>query len=163
MESAGGIITGMKEQDVTSEYLRAAKPNEGAITYDEGYDVKLHQDEIDMAEWLHNTFGGDIQLLKEVNEDKHKTPDYLWRGKMWDLKKLSSEKAANSALRHGLQQIRDNPGGIFLDFQNWSFSLNLLLEVIDKRVKWYRPNEDEKIDILIISDGKLFCAIRYKN
>ena len=145
--------------DVTSEYLKSAKPGIGNITLDKGYTESKHREEIKIAQWLHDTIGGDIVLLCETNEDKVKTPDYLWNEKMWDLKTISSEKAANSAVRHGIAQIRENPGGIILDFGDREFSLSALLDVIDRRMGWYDTNGS--VDILVLSKGKLISAKRY--
>lgn len=104
-------------EDVTEEYLSLATPGQGRVTYEDGYDKSLHQGEIIFSEWLFKTFGGDIRLLTEINRDKISTPDYLWRDREWDLKTTSTEKSADAAIRHGLKQIRRNPGGIFLDYR----------------------------------------------
>ena len=65
-------------EDVTREYLASAVPGQGSVTYEAGYKTKSHQDEINMSEWLHRTFGGDIKLLKESDVKNHKRPDFLW-------------------------------------------------------------------------------------
>ena len=67
--------------DVTEEYMQAATPEQGSITYEDGYKVKNHQAEIQMADWLHRTFGGDVKLLKESNVKNQETPDFLWQKK----------------------------------------------------------------------------------
>ena len=77
-------------EDVTREYLDHAVPGQGSVTLEDGYRAKGHQDEIDMAEWLHRTFGGDIRLLKESDIKNQKRPDFLWNGKAWELKGTSS-------------------------------------------------------------------------
>lgn len=96
-------------EDVLEEYLSTAMPGTDSITYDEGYNIGGHTAEIKTAQWLHDNLGGDIVLLNERNEDKVKTPDYIWRGKRWDLKSVSTEKAANSAVRHGLSKYKKIP------------------------------------------------------
>ncbi len=143
-------ITRMEEQDVTSEYLKAATPGEGTITYDDGYNTQQHQLEVDFSYWIHNTFGGEIRLLKEINEQKVKTADYRWRGKLWDLKTVTTEKAANAAVRHGLQQIRENPGGIFLDYRGVVVDMDMLKDVLKKRMQWRK--DASAVDIMIILD-----------
>ena len=35
--------------DVTKEYLNSAMPGHGAVTYEEGYQIKGHQDEIKIS------------------------------------------------------------------------------------------------------------------
>ncbi len=74
-------------------------------------------------------------LMNESAVDGKKMPDHLWRGRMWDLKTISSKKAANSAIRHGLQQIREIPGGIILDLVDHSFSMEQLETVMHKRMQ----------------------------
>ena len=95
--------------DVTAEYFSLAKPGTGSITYQPGYDMrKKHEPERAGAKWIHDTFGGDVIVLTETNRQNEKTPDYLWRESFWDWKTVSTEKASNGAVRHGLQQIRMN-------------------------------------------------------
>ena len=60
--------------DVTQEYLDSATPGQGTITYEEGYKQGRHRDEIEKAEWLRDTFGGDIRLLRESSEKNQDTP-----------------------------------------------------------------------------------------
>ncbi len=101
------------EQDVTIEYINNAKPKTGRILFENGYNYGCHDDEINMAEWLYNTFGGDIILLSEHNKPfGKKYSDYEWNGKYWELKNLKSEKSVDSAIRKAISQIYDNPGGI---------------------------------------------------
>ena len=138
--------------DVTDEYLRIATPGQGAITYDAAYDMGLHQAEVSFSKWLHGRFGGDIRLLTEVNQDKVSTADYLWRGKLWDLKTASTEKSANSAIRHGLRQIFDNPGGIILDYRGKQIDMAVLEEIIRKRL-WWCENHPSLDIMIVLEDG----------
>ena len=146
--------------DVLEEYLRTASPGHGSITYGDGYDQTRHVSEIRTAQWLHDTLGGDIELLNESSVEGEKRPDYIWNGKLWDLKTASSEKSANSSIRHGLQQIRENPGGIILNFGSTEYDSAVLWPVVDKRMQWNHSDAD--IDILVISNDQLSGAKRYK-
>lgn len=146
--AVGSIIADMKAQDVTKEYLRSATPGKGMLSFDEGYKIDIHREEIGMANWLHDTFGGDIKLLTEANAQRVKTADYLWREKLWDLKTASTEKAANFAVRKGLIQIRGNPGDIILDYRGADINLDILASVIEKRLQWRR--ERSTVDIMIV-------------
>ena len=146
-------------ENVLEEYRRTATPGQGSITYDEGYNRTLHANEIKTAQWLHDHLGGDIVLLNEANEDHQKTADYLWRGKLWDLKNTSTEKAANSAIRHGIKQIEKNPGGIILDFGDTVPVQEMLWDIVTKRMGWYTTNG--RYDILVITNGELVAAKRY--
>lgn len=147
-------------ENVLEEYKRKATPGQGSITYDEGYNRTRHAEEIKTAQWLHDTLGGDIMLLNESNIQGQKMPDYLWRNSYWDLKTLSSEKAANSAIRHGLQQIRNNPGGLILDMGDLEVSLDELNAVIEKRMQWNQTKA--AVDIMVIQKGKPIEILRYQ-
>lgn len=147
-------------EDVTQEYLCSAMPGKGAVMYDIGYDLQHHGPEIDFAQWLHDTFGGDIYLLNEVNQDKISTPDYIWRGKSWDLKTTSTEKSANGAIRHGLKQIYDNPGGIILDYRGKQIDLMVLDGIICKRLWWCKNHPS--LDIMVVLDDKTVKVWRYE-
>ena len=46
-----------------------------------------HKVEIEISRWLINTFGGDVQLLSEINKNRIKTPDIQWRNKFREIKR----------------------------------------------------------------------------
>lgn len=64
---------------MTQDYLDAAIPGQGTVIYDETFDQNHHQAEVSFSKWLHKMFGGDIHLLDEINQNKVRTPDYIWR------------------------------------------------------------------------------------
>lgn len=147
-------------EDVTAEYFGTANPGEGSISYDNGYDVSSHQHEVQMANFLFEKFGGDLTLLKERNIKDVKTPDYVWNSKYWDLKNVSSEKAAYSAVRHGIKQIIDNPGGLILDYRNTDKNnLQLIINQVDDRMQ---RTKVENVDIMIILENNRIKIYRYK-
>lgn len=146
-------------KNVTAIYHGTATPTVGKIVQEGGYLPELHVAEIRMAERIHSMFGGDITLLNEVNEQSIKTPDYLWRGKLWDLKTASTEKSADSAIRKGLKQIKNNPGGIILDYSGKNISIDELEKVIDNRMKRGITGDT---DIMVVLDDKNIKVYRYK-
>ncbi len=146
-------------EDVLEEYRRTAKPGEGSITYDEGYNRTRHADEIKTAQWLHDILGGDIVLLQEAGGLFEKTPDFLWRQKGWELKSTTTEKSADTALRSALKQISDNPGGVILNYFHHEVQIESVLEIVTRRLL---RQEKCNADILIVLNGKLEAAIRYK-
>lgn len=148
-----------KGWDVTKEYERARYPGQGKITVDDGYDTGVHAEEVSIAQWLQKNLGGDIRLLNESSVDGIKMPDYLWNGKYWELKSTSTEKAANSAIRKGIKQIEDNPGGIILNY-NLEINLQEAIDVIEKRMKGSKQG-DIPVDIMIVQNGKLRIVLRY--
>lgn len=143
-------------KDVTKQYLADASPGKGNIEIEQGYLKAERQDEIKMANWIHKTLGGDIVLKTELFGQKN--PDYEWLGSLWDLKTTSTEKAANSALKSGMKQIKENPGGIVLNYGDKQIDINELMKVIDQRMAWYPT---ESVDIMIISHGRIEKVLRY--
>ncbi len=154
-----GLKKEIRAEDVTKQYFNGATPGKGKFLIDEGYVEGLHSDEIKTAELLHKTLGGDIVLLRESNADHEKTADYIWNEKLWDLKSTSTAKAANSAIRHGLQQIRGNPGGIILNYNKNEVIMEEVINVIERRMQWCNL---EEVDIMIIADEKIKKILRYK-
>lgn len=90
--------------DVTKEWLNNATPNshkvedrqyfekDGVKYQVDGKDVVLDYsiNEKEVAEWLENTFGGEIYMLPRVcNPDGISTADYLWNNEKWDLKTIN--------------------------------------------------------------------------
>lgn len=146
-------------EDVSTEYAKFATPGEGSITQDEGYDANRHANEIKIAEWLRSKFGGDIRLINESAVPGVKSADFLWKGKLWDLKNTSTAKAADSAIRGGLKQIFNNPGGIILDYGDNSINIDEVLDVIASRMK---RGQYETADIIIISKGEIVKILRYR-
>ncbi len=146
-------------KDVTREYVDNAKPGMGSIRYDGVYDKMRHADEVEVASWIYDNLGGNIMLLNEVQEVGVKTPDYVWREKLWDLKTTTTAKSANSAVRHGLKQIRENPGGIILDYKSNEVSIDELYTVLQKRLS---ASAKFAVDIIILREGKDLIVFRYK-
>jgi len=143
--------------DVTDEYLSNATPEVGIITRDRDYKEEKHKEEVDFAEWLHRTLGGTIHMYQEHTGKKY--PDYLWNGKLWDLKSVTTERAANNAVKSGHKQIKENPGGIMINFGDNAFVMKQLEKEIEDRMKWYH---DVKFDIMIVYKGKIVKVLRYK-
>lgn len=146
-------------ENVMTEYFRNATPGKGQITYEEGYNISKHKDEEATAKWILNTFGGDIKLLTESFDEGVKRPDFEWNGMLWDLKSTTTAKAADSAVRKGLQQIIENPGGIILDYGSNEVSLDVVTKVIDTRM--VRSNT-ATADIIIVQNGQAVKIYRYK-
>jgi len=144
--------------DVTEDYLKAASPEKGGITYEKGYVKSKHKDEIETAEWLFDTFGGDIVLLNEVNTKNQTTPDYLWNGKCWELKGTHSVNGADKLLQHAIKQIHDNPGGVILNALT-DMDIVALEQQLMRRAERSQISE---FDIMLLTNGKLIKILRYK-
>lgn len=148
-----------EESDVTAEYLLNAKPGEGLVTMEDGYKIGGHQDEIKMANWLHDTLGGNIKLRAESKEPNTNTSDFNWNEKFWELKTTSSSKAAYQAIRHGLTQIQKNPGGVILDFRDKEIDIKMLRENALNR---FRRSNIEAFDLMVLSNDKIVKIWRFQ-
>lgn len=147
-------------RDVKYLYETQMNPGRGKISYPSGYNFNDHAAEVKMADWLIKNFGGDIEILNEQNLPNKKTPDYLWNGKSWDLKTISTEKAADSAIRHGLKQIKGNSGGLILDFTKDVMDEEKLISIIDRRMS---RGFEGTTDILVVFQSMLYLVRRYEN
>lgn len=145
-------------EDVTAEYLSTAVPGYGSITYDEGYRIKVHQHEIDMAGWLHCTFGGNIVLLKESEVKNQKMADFLWNKKLWELKSASSINGADKLIQHAIKQIQDNPGGVILNVVE-NLNLSQLEYQLIRRI---RRSQIDTFDLILLSKSELVKILRYR-
>lgn len=143
--------------DVTAEYIQGATPEQGLVTYDVGYKPGTHKNEIATAEWLHRTFGGDIHVFDERGYDSV-SPDFRWRGKLWELKNTSTANATDNAVKKAIKQIQDAPGGIILDYGENEIS-DTILGVIKRRIERSRLTS---VDVMLLQDGKLVSVLRHK-
>ena len=148
-----------KNIDITEEYAKKSEPNTGNIEFDENYVRKKHDEEIAFAQWIHNNLGGDIKLIKEVeNTQGVVNPDYLWNGKLWDLKTIGSQNqdTIDQHIRKGLNQIAENPGGIFIDISKNEMKINEMKEIaLKKAIRRSRFGSD-----IIIVKGNQYKAYR---
>lgn len=54
-----------KCEEITSEYISKAMPNNGGVIKEQGYSNDLHSNEIAIAEWIVKEFGGKMFLLQK--------------------------------------------------------------------------------------------------
>lgn len=149
---------GNKAKDVTTKYIQSARPGMGKVRYQTGYKLNSHKAEVRTAQQIRELFGGKIVLLKESNEQGKKTPDYLWKGKGWEQKTISTAKAADSALRGALKQIAENPGGVAFECAD-QIDIGNLIKQLDDRA--FRKIEFD-FDVIALRNGQLLFARRYK-
>lgn len=147
-------------EDVKKEYFRNAAKDKGKMTIQEGVRKNKERKAIENAETLNEFFGHDIIILSEARENSVSNPDYLWQGKLWEQKTVSSAKAIDTALRRGMSQIQRNPGGIVLDITNVKEGMNEIYAVIADRIR--RRNYDGSIDVILIEKEKIVSIIRHE-
>lgn len=145
--------------DVTKEYSEQSIPGKGKIIYSNEAFINNHKNEWQNALFLLNRFGGNIQMLAEINKNQVMTPDYIWHGNFWDLKILQSEKAVDSAIRHGLKQIEPNPGGLLLQYVSENVDIDLLLKKINYRLC---RSSKTSVDIIVYKENAFIYILRYK-
>lgn len=145
-------------KDVTKKYIDSAKPRMGKVRYENGYRFKNHKEEINVANQIRELFGGKIVLLKESQTPGIKMPDMLWKGKQWEIKSISTEKAADSALRKAIKQIHGNQGGVIFDVAD-GIDKQKLIDVLDARAT---RSKSFNADIIAIHKGFVLFVRRYK-
>ena len=145
--------------DVTAEYVNKDIFELCKIEYEKSYHVEKHKEEIKVAKWLIEKFGGKIVLCDEVNHKNEKYTDYIWNGKMWNLKGISSAKAANSAIRKGVLQVIKNPGGIILELKKDDIKIDEVMYYINDRM---RRISNIQIDIMLKKYDMVVKIVRYK-
>ena len=144
--------------NVTEEYINASNSGKGRIIYGSGYNQESHSEEINIAMWIVNQFGGDITLVAEnAGVFGVKSADFEWNNTLWELKTLKSEKSIDSALRKAIGQIYDKPGGVILDFGKNQINMSRVKSAIKSRVD---TSCRFKMDIIIITSGQLAKVLR---
>lgn len=145
-------------KDVTKKYIDYAKPRMGKVRYENGYRSKTHKEEINVANQIRELFGGKIVLLKESQTPGIQMPDMLWKGKQWEIKSISTEKAADSALRKAIKQIHGNQGGVIFDVAD-GIDKKKLIDVLDARAT---RSKSFNADIIALHNGSVLFVRRYK-
>lgn len=145
-------------KDVTKKYIDSAKPRMGKVRYENGYRFKNHKEEINVANQIRELFGGKIVLLKESQTPGIKMPDMLWKGKQWEIKSISTEKAADSALRKAIKQIHGNQGGVIFDVAD-GIDKQKLIDVLDARAT---RSKSFNADIIALHNESVLFVRRYK-
>ena len=76
-----------------------------------------------------------------------------------ELKNITSDKAADSAVRGALKQIAETPGGVILDCGENEIEISALQAVIDARIS---RSGKFPVDVLVLRRKELLAALRYK-
>ena len=147
-------------KDVTNKYFAAKDRLTGEFVIPEQgvYAKSNHKEEIRIGKILYDSFGGDFRLLGEINKQNIKTADYLWNGKYWELKNISSVNAANNAIRKGLKQITSNPGGLVVWLDSSDITINILLTEVVNRL--YRSATIDTT-VIIGRDDEVIHVLEY--
>ncbi len=112
----------------------ALAPGKSSLSRESGFKEKDRTDEIAAAEALFRHFGGSVTLLAEKSFNDG-NPDYLWNGRLWDLKKPSRIKNPGKLVQKGLSQIFGNPGGSVIDISNMKDPPEKAEKAIEERLQ----------------------------
>lgn len=164
MRKTVGLITEPKMlsasvEDVTGAYVRSAWPNVGTVTVEAGVDRALKKSEIRTAEWLKANFGGDIRVLRELNGDKVKTPDFIWDGKPWELKAVSSITSIDRQIRKAAKQVGEASGGVVVDISGRTASRAAVSDEIVTRLS---KRAKGSLDVIVMENSELVKVLRYE-
>ncbi len=143
----------IEREDITQHYINNSKPKIFLK-----YSKSKTSIEVVVAQKLFNMFGGELEVLNEVNPNGVPNPDYLWDGKLWELKNPKSEKGINSALKKSLKQIQNNPGGVILDIGK-EINFEEATENIEKRLQWM--SKGNSVEIIIMEKEKFYGVYKY--
>lgn len=163
-------------KDVTLEMYAAATPNShrvqdlqeyavGGMTYKvDGHNVQLdysaHEKEI--AELLERELGGEIYMVPRVNNPQGvRTPDYLFRGKGYDLKTLES-KAGQNTIYQRIKKGKKQAENFVVDV---SKAEQITEEIINKQVEkiFSDPETAFVNEVVIVRDGAILKAAKKKH
>lgn len=142
--------------DVTTDFFKQYE--KGKITFQESFNFKDKEDEIKVGKFINKIFGGDLKHLTETNE---LTADYLWKGKLWDLKIPENKNGIDKRMRKGVNQILNNPGGLIVDMKNSKISKQEFVDsVVKKMIE--RFNKIGCGYCIVIDDDTLLIVLEYK-
>lgn len=159
--------------DVTELWQKDATPNSHAVqglrsftingaTYTvDGHNVVLdysaHEKEI--AELLEREFGGELYMVPRVNNPQGiSTPDYLFRGKGYDLKTLSKEAGENTIINR-IKKARKQSKNFILDLTN---AKKITVSVLKSQIqRIYKDKETAFVDtIIVIRNGNIVVVVK---
>lgn len=131
--------------DVTKEWLDNATSNTHKVKdryyyrY-KGIKYKVYKKEVvldysekekEIAEWLENTFGGEIFMLPKVNKPKCiKTADYLFKNEHWDLKEIYGK--SRQVLYHAVYRKKKQSSNFIFDTSNSELDLESLINQVQE-------------------------------
>lgn len=157
-------------EDVTKEWIVKAEPRKGNIINRNYYvDKKGNKynvdgknvvfepsnDEIETANFIHQTFGGNIYLNPKINMPEDvESSDYLWKNQLWD-KKIIGKNATSlkRTVDNAIKKHKEQTDYIFLDVTNSKIEQSILIEQT-KKIFSTKGREWVK-GIMIINNNKV--------
>lgn len=120
-------------------------------------DYSPHEKEI--AELLEKEFGGELYMVPRVNNPQGvPTPDYLFRGKGYDLKTLSKEAGENTIINR-IKKARKQSKNFVLDVTNAKKITQSVLKSQIQRI--YEDKETAFVDtIIVVRNGNIVFVVK---
>ena len=163
-------------RNITKSFIRKSTPNSHEVKdakyYEDAKGNKYYVDgknvvidysvsEKNVANWLKETFGGEIYMLPRINiPEGIQTADYLFRGEKWDLKEIKS--TGKNVLDNRVNGLKKQANNFIFDISNTPISIKEIKNQIDKLYE--SPNRKWINKIMLIKNQKLICIyIRKKD
>lgn len=160
-------------QNVTQEWLENANPNDHQvldanyfISNKEKYIVDnknvvldYSKKEKEVAEWLENTFGGELYMLPRINNPSGiETADYLFRKEYWDLKEINGN--GKHTLDSAIKKKKSQANNFIFDLSNSKMTNDEAIRQLDlifnsKDRKWLEK-------IILKRDKNVIVILKHK-
>lgn len=152
--------------DVTEIWNKTATPNSNKIVDSKSYvhdgvryvvDGKkvvldYSEQEKNIAEWLENTFGGQLRMNPRINYPEGiKTSDYIFRKESWDLKTIKGN--SNQVLYHAIYKKKSQSNNFIFDITDSKLDIEDAIKQIEKIYK--RP-DTQFVKRIIIKKNQRF-------
>lgn len=164
----------MRYTDITDKIYDKAKPYKGKVEkqnfyeYEgkkyvvDGHNVVYNHDEreVEVAELLLQTFGGEVQILPNINYPQGiKSPDYIYNGEKIDLKRITSRRE-NDCVKTAIRDSRKQSSNFIIDNTAQTVSDDAILKQIEDI---YNLGKFLWVDTIYVLKGNEFIKIYKRN
>lgn len=147
-----------RSSDATKSFIENGTPGIGTVKAEVGYDRGNHKHEISISGSLLKAFGGEIILPNDTGSKS--VADFIWNGKPWELKKVSSKTSADNQTGYAIDQFRKRGGvrNLILDCQG------ILPSVVQPIVlhRLDRSGDEGLYTIMFMEEGNLDHIVRHE-
>ncbi len=114
--------------------------------------------EVHIAKLLVETFGGKLEYLPVISEDRGvQCGDYLYKGEIWDLKEIGKNVISEKrAIDNILKKAKRQASNFILDITNCNLDRENILNQINKL---YKNKGREWIDKIIVFDNNKLLKV----
>ena len=120
------------------------------------FGARLRDDEEIFLEWIIGNIGGHAIILRKNETKDFKTPDIIYNGKLFELKRTSGQiSTLDSHLRYSAKQTRG--GGTFVDITGSNYALSEAISTSLNRMRRSGLSE-----VYLIKNWELLCHLTIK-